>query len=280
MGGKQVLSDTPDSVEQLPAQLQRCFDALLYKDRQGYLGGFIQGLIHNLNGPLQNMSMLAELIAAGADRADQFASTHFASHLEVWKQIQDKQKQRLQQISDQIAKVAEMLRDLVFLLELERTDGEMDVNLTVTRLIQVLKADLFFKHQVAVELHLAPKLPLANIPASQFILALVHLFRNAMLAMRESTVKNLTIATRWQEGRVWLTLRDSGCGFTSDQAERLFEPFQSGWSAEVDKHEKHLGLGLFMARTALRPYGVDVTLSREDRETVACLRIPATMRQR
>jgi len=251
---------------------------LLSKDRQGYLGGFIQGLIHNINGPLQNMSMLAELIAAGQDRGDQFVSVHFPGHLEDWKQAQVKQKQRLQQLSDQIAKVAEMLRDLVFLLELERTDGELDLNVTVARLAQVFRADLFFKHQVSVELRLAPKLPLVNIPPGHLILALVHLFRNAILAMHDSAVKRLILETRSVEGGVWLMFKDSGCGFSADQAARLFEPFYSEWPADVDrqdKHEKRHGLGLFMVRTALQPYGVEVTLSREAQETVACLKIPA-----
>ena len=222
--------------------------------------------------------MLAELIAAGQDRADQFVSVHLPGQLEEWKQAQGKQKQRLQQLSDQIAKVAEMLRDLVSLLELERTDGVMDVNLTVARLVHVLPADLFFKHQVAVELRLAPKLPLTNLPGGHLIVALVQLFRNAMLAMYESATKRLILETRAEEGGVWLTLTDSGCGFTADQAGRLFEPFYSGWPAEgdrLDKYEKRHGLGLFMVRIALQPYGVEVTLSREAQETVACLKIPA-----
>jgi len=183
-----VLPEASNTVEEIEEYLHRCYEALLSKDRQGYLGGFVHGLIHNINGPLQNMSMLTELIAAGQDRADQFVSVHLPDHLEDWKQAQGKQKQRLQQLSDQIAKVAEMLRELVFLLELERTEGEMDVNLTVARLVPVLRADLFFKHQVAVELRLAPKLPLTNLPGGHLIVALVQLFRNAMQAMHESAI--------------------------------------------------------------------------------------------
>jgi signal transduction histidine kinase len=273
-----VLPEASNTVEEFEEYLHRCYEALLSKDRQGYLGGFIHGLIHNINGPLQNMSMLAELIAAGQDRADQFVSVHLPGHLEDWRQTQGKQKQRLQQLSDQISKVAEMLRDMVFLLELERTEGELDVNLTVARLVPVLRADLFFKHQVAVELRLAPKLPLTNLPGGHLIASLVQLFRNAMLAMHESATKRLIIETRAEEGGVWLTLRDSGCGFTAEQAGRLFEPFYSGWPADVDrqdKYEKRHGLGLFMVRTALQPYGVEITLSREGQETVACLKIPA-----
>lgn len=265
-----------------PDHLELCFDALLYKDRRGYLGEFIQGLIHNINGPLQNMSMLAELTTAGQDRANLFATAHLGDHLDAWKQIHDKQGQRLRQASDQIARVVGMLRDIVLLLELERSETGIDVNLVVTRLMQVLLADLFFKHQVVVEQRLASRLPLAGVPASHFILATVHLFRNAMVAMRESTDKQLTIETFFRDDSVWFILKDTGCGFTSEQTDRLFAPFYSGWAldtAKQDKYDKHLGLGLFMVRMAMLPYGVAVTLERDRKETVACLKLPEARRK-
>ncbi len=265
-----------EPAEQLRVHLQECLDALLYKDRQAYLGGVVQGLIHNINGPLQNMSMLAELITAGQERTDRLAATQFASRPEDWTQLQDKQNQRLKQISDQIAKVVEMLRDLVFLLELERSDGEVDVNVTVTRLLQVLRADLFFKHQVVLDLKLTPRLPLAAVASSQFILAAVHLFRNAMLAMRDVAERHLIVQTHLTDNHIWLSFRDSGCGFPPDQVGRLFEPFYSGWPVDAERQEKSersLGLGLFMARAALQPFEAEVILAREDRETVASLKM-------
>jgi signal transduction histidine kinase len=278
---KSIASDVGDPWGCLRNQAQPCFQALLYKDQQGYLGEFIQGLIHNINGPLQNMSMLAELITAGQQRANDFAMRHLSEHQGEWKLLHEKQNQRLGQVSDQIGTFVEMLRDIIYVLELERTEGGLDVNQVITRLMQILRADLFFKHQVATEMRLASGLPLVSVPAGMLILAMVHLFRNAMIAMRESKDKHLIVETCWREPQVWFVFRDSGCGFTPAQTDRLFEPHYSGWGidqSKPDKHHKHLGLGLFTVRTALLPYGAAVTLERQDRETVACLRLPTLQR--
>jgi signal transduction histidine kinase len=257
--------------------LPQCFEALFAKQRQSYLGGFTQGLIHNINGPMQNMSMLAELILAGQDRENQFVLARCSSELDQWKPIHEKQKQRLRQLSGQITALTEMLRDFMQLSELERSASEVDLNDIVTRLLKALRADLFFKHQVELDLRLAKDLPLIRILAGHLIATLVHLFQNAMLAMRESQEKRLIIETRREGDAIRLTFRDSGCGFSPDQQAHLFDPFFSGWPAEIlrsNRQERHFGLGLFAVRYLLGSHGVKVSLEREKQETVATLEIP------
>ena len=274
---KPIISEAGESWTAFGNQPQLCFEALLYKDQRGYLGEFIQGLIHNINGPLQNMSMLAELTMAGQQRANDFAMTHLAADKDEWKFLHEKQNRRLRQISDQIGAFVEMLRDIICILELERTEGGVDVNQVASRLIQVLRADLFFKHQVATELHLASDLPLVGVPAGVLVLAMVHLFRNAMIAMRDSKEKRLIVETCWREPQVWFVFRDSGCGFTPAQADRFFEPYYSGWGIDQNKPDtrsKHLGMGLFTVRTALLPYGATVSIARQADETAAFLKLP------
>lgn len=276
---KSNASNASDPFGRLRDQAQLCFEALLYKDHQGYLGEFIQGLIHNFNGPLQNMSMLVELIVAGQKRANDFAMLHLAEQQSAWTLIHEKQNQRLGQVSEQIGKFVEMLRDIIYILELERAEGGLDVNHVMTRLLQVFRADLFFKHQVTMDLRLASGLPRVGIPANVLISALVHLFRNAMIAMRDSHDKKLTIQTYGKKHHVWYVLRDTGCGYAPEQADMLFEPYFSGWRVDAskpDKHDKHLGMGLFTVRMALLPYGGTVSIERDRQETVASLKLPVS----
>ena len=47
-----------ENQEQFAAQ---CIEALYEKDRLNYAGEFVQGFVHNTNGPLQNLTMLAEM---------------------------------------------------------------------------------------------------------------------------------------------------------------------------------------------------------------------------
>ena len=44
--------------------------ALYEKDRLNYSGKFVQGFVHNANGPLHNISMLAEMLLSGLEVQD------------------------------------------------------------------------------------------------------------------------------------------------------------------------------------------------------------------
>jgi signal transduction histidine kinase len=269
--------DHPHPTTECQEMLRRCFEALFAKERLSYMGGFTQGLIHNINGPMQNMSMLVELLLVGQDRINQFVQAHCAGDSDKWNQIQEKQKQRFQQMSGQINMLTEMLRDYMLINEMERNESEVDLNLAVSKLIQALRADLFFKHQVELELQLTNDLPLIRVYARHLIPSLVHLFQNAMSAMQDVLEKRLLIETRYDGGSVRLTLSDTGCGFTAEQEPHLFEPFFSGWPATVltqNRQERHFGLGLYTVRALMSAYGVKVTLERIGRETLATLEIP------
>jgi len=41
--------------------------ALIEKDRSNYSGKFVQGFVHNANGPLQNLTMLTEMLLSGLE---------------------------------------------------------------------------------------------------------------------------------------------------------------------------------------------------------------------
>ncbi len=42
--------------------IEQCIRALHEKDRLNYSGKFVQGFVHNANGPLQNLTMLTEMV--------------------------------------------------------------------------------------------------------------------------------------------------------------------------------------------------------------------------
>jgi signal transduction histidine kinase len=249
-------------------------DLVLERERLSWFGAFTQGLIHNLNGPLQNISMLAELMRAGFEHLDRAPGPDGDKEVAEKSQILDRERQRLQKLSEQISLLDNTLRDLRLLHEIERNPTEVDLNLLITSLVQTFRCDLFFKHHVQLELKLANNLPFIRVLARHLIPALVHLFQNAMNALRDAPQKHLVIVSRTEAKTIWLSLRDSGCGFKPGEEARFFEPFYSGWPSAVQKQEKHMGVGLFLASVLLEPYGIKVRLQREGDETVAALEIP------
>lgn len=265
--------------ELLDVTSEKFLDALLEKDRLCYLGYFVQGVIHNVNGPLQNLSMLGEILLKGQDSQDGFVQAHCPGSQDEWQDLSTKQRKRLAQLSQQILGLADMMRDFMVLHEIERNETEIDLNLILSKLVNVFRSDLFFKHQVTLDLQLARNLPLLRILGRHLIPALVHIFRNALTAMRETPEKRLAIHSRFDNEKVHVDFRDSGCGIGKDpqKREQLFGLFHSNWEecrAKLSRDEKHLGIGLFAAYRLLSPYGVHIRLEDCGDGTLTTLEIP------
>lgn len=253
----------------------RWLDLVLEREMLSCFGAFTQGLIHNLNGPLQNISMLTELIQTGLARLDKVVGESGEPYAEERSRILERERQRLGKLSDQVSLLDNMLRDLRLLHEIERNPAEVDLNQLVLSLVQAFRCDLFFKHHVQLELKLGNDLPLLRVLARHLIPALAHIFRNALTALREAPEKHLMIESRTEGGRIRLSFKDTGCGLKQGEEDRCFEPFYSGWPTALQTQEVHHGMGLFLARAYLEPYAIKVSLSRQGHETVASLDIPA-----
>lgn len=264
-----------------PGLSEECMDALFEKDRLSHLGGFVQGLIHNMNGPLQNMSMLVEVLIRGQDQIVARRQEGPSARTEQ-DALHEKQGKRLWQLGAQITALAEMLRGFMVLHEVERNESEVDINLVLTKLAETFRADLFYKHQISVDLRLTKNLPLVRILGRHLIPALVHIIKNAIIAMRDSSEKQLTIESLSENGKIRVLLTDTGAGLEPGQdSERCFDLFFSNWPAsDLSRvEERHLGFGLFAVKRLLEPYGVMVRLDCAGKGTSVVLDIPFPVRE-
>ncbi len=259
--------------------LERCLYALHEKDRLNYAGKFVQGFVHNANGPLQNLTMLTEMITSGIELQDRLFKNS-PEDADKWSELLDKQRKRLSQMRDQIFSLAGDLREFMQLHEIERSGTEIDINALVTRMANIFRADLFYKHQVKTELNLTKNLPHLKAMGRDLVPALFHLFHNAVIAMKESPKKKLCISTGMETGAILLTITDSGCGLEeTQQHEQLFDLFESHWRPRQNDPARgpHLGFGLYAARRLLSPYGFTITLKTTAKGTSAlvCMPLPA-----
>ncbi len=257
---------------------EELFEALIEMDQPAHLGRLVRGLIHNINGPLQNISMLLELLERTQSKMEDHFQAVPPEHRDVLMGWCMSQRSRIERLLDQVHLFSEMLRDFMVLHEIQVNESEIDVNLILEKLGRVYKADLFFKHHVVFECRLAPRVPLLRVLAKHLIPALQHLMENALLAVRKTPEKRIVLSSELHGDQVRITLEDSGCGLPEEvSTERLFEPLVSAWSEEIraeDPHRSHRGLGLTIARALLKPYGALLSLQPLPGGTQARIVVP------
>jgi two-component system sensor kinase FixL len=87
---------------------------------------------------------------------------------------------------------------------------------------------------------------------------LINLMRNAMEAMRDSPVRELTVATAPAAGGMLaITVADTGPGISEEVAARLFQPF-------VTTKPNGMGVGLSISRRIIESHGGTISVHRNE----------------
>lgn len=232
------------------------FDILKNRSRHSRMGSLINGVVHNLNGSVQLLSMQMEMIQrtmAGKD-----GKGHSS--------IQEKINQCMAQI-DKLKSMLEVLHPR------ESSDGEegprkINLNEVIEREMELFHHHLFFKHQVKVKKNLTPRLPSLWGNEVDFSEGLSNIIENGIEAMEGTPIKNLTLTTRAGNDHVQVVITDTGCGVQNELRPRLFTPFFT------TKNGNHYGMGLFMAKRLLSPYGASIEPHFKKDETLFSVKIP------
>jgi signal transduction histidine kinase len=75
----------------------------------------------------------------------------------------------------------------------------------------------------------------------------VHILENSLEALRDRSMKKMTIHLSWLNDCVRLLISDSGIGMTRDVQAHAFEPFYKGFEAP-----RHMGLGLAFVHSTMK----------------------------
>jgi len=236
----------------------KSLEAIIDRYRFSALGSLIKGIVHNLNGSLQILSMrleiLQRLLAQEKGKTTQTARLNVEQCLEQIEQFQ-------------------ALIEVLMKAGIQEEENEL-------RLIQIkdlfedclslLYHNLFFKHQVKVVKNISYDLPPIKARHSDLSLAFWNLIQNALEAMEKSPVKVLTLGADLDGDRIRVTVRDTGGGFSEEAKAHLFEPFFS------TKKGRHLGLGLFIARFLLEARGGSLEVGSRGAESIFTVFLPAS----
>jgi signal transduction histidine kinase len=237
-------------------QVDQLLSAFFDRYRYSALGSVVKGIVHNLNGSLQVLSMQMELLDGML--AKEVYQTNPSIHTKMAK------------CQGHIDQLKGMLEILIQKGSHDDHDSPQTIRLNdlLEEEISLLKNDLFFKHQVKVRKDFHSKLPDIKGYYIDFSEGLLHLIKNAIEAMEGTPKKELMVMTETRDGGVQVTIKDTGCGVSEEIRPHLFKPFFT------TKGEKHYGLGLFLARKLLDPYGASFNYTSGDGETIFSVDFP------
>jgi signal transduction histidine kinase len=159
---------------------------------------------------------------------------------------------------DHIEKLAGQILDRPITPPLSSEEGveEVIVNDLIQERVQQLWKDEHYKSTPFPQLNLqAPSHSKVWISPEWLRLAFNLLVDNAVEAMRESPVRQLTIAVTEENNQIILAIQDSGKGISPEVQRELFQV-----SSPETKHPGHLGRGLLMVQAIVQTYGGDVVV--------------------
>lgn len=215
--------------KQIRDERARLEEQLRHADRLATIGQLAAGVAHELNEPLGGILGFAQLAMKGRGVPGETASD-------------------LEKIVRAALHAREVVRKLMlFSRQIPPRKARVDLN-------QLVKEGLYFlesrcaKANIELARLLAPKLPAVLGDGSQLHQVLVNLVVNAIQAMPDGG--RLVVETRHADGRVMLTVMDTGTGMTEEVKRRIFTPFFT--TKEVGQGT---GLGLAVVHGIVRSHG-------------------------
>lgn len=211
------------------------------------LGLMTASLVHEIRQPLFSIKARAQLAAAGqADSAD-----------------------ALSEIERGVERIEELLSHYGGAAEVAAQFSVLDCNLAVKTAVQMLD---YRARQIGAALHVnvAPGALLARVRDGAVRQVLVNLVQNALDAVEEQELREVSVETCRTADHVLLTVTDSGTGVAPDIRGRMFRPFVTSKPAG-----KGTGLGLFISRELVEHAGGQLSIeSGSGGGTKAMVRLP------
>jgi C4-dicarboxylate-specific signal transduction histidine kinase len=230
---------------------------LTHLTRVSTLGEMASSIAHEVNQPLTAIATYTQackrMLKAGTTDTDET--------LEILTRVTDE--------AIRAGGIIHRLNNLVRRQDSKRI--ECDVNELIRDLEHLASVDTRL-HNVRLDLQLADRLPLVHADGIQIQQVVLNLIRNGVDAMADCDAENrrIVVGTALRDdGKVEISVADTGCGLPPDSEEELFQPF---FTTKKDG----MGMGLSVSKTIVTSHGGQMWFSRnQNRGTTFFVTIPA-----
>jgi PAS domain S-box-containing protein len=220
------------------------------------LGELTTGIAHELNNPLNNISLyIGNVVEGWAERGQHAADRHMTQLKSALREVQ------------RAATIIAHLR--AFGRQAGTKREPLAVNEVVRSAVELVRHQLQLQ-TIAVHIELDSDEPVLQANRLQLEQVLVNLLTNARDAVGETVLKEIHLRTVSHTDRVEIRVSDSGSGIDPEIQPRIFDPFFT--SKEVGQGT---GLGLSISYGIIKDHGGDIhVMSDLGRGTTFVLQFP------
>lgn len=266
-------------VEERTRELQTANDELkaaqaqmLQQEKMASIGQLAAGIAHEINNPMSfiisNLNTLESYIGkliefigsiptetsdAGLEAGELAAIANKKSELDI-NFIRSDISSLVKESLIGAHRVRKIVQDLRIFSAVD-TPGTIvaDVNTCIETTIEVLGEQLFSKANIEKDIS---DLPSAKCAADRLNLVFMNILLNAAQAIGDRGT--IYIGTSMADGKIKVSIRDTGIGISPEKLDRIFEPFYT--TKDIGKG---LGLGLTIAYDIVRGCGGDIAVQSE-----------------
>ena len=205
---------------------------------------FISNVSHELKTPLSIISMFGEMLAVGRTKSPEQAQEYAEI---IWRE-----SVRLGRLIDNVLDFAKIERGMgVYEF------GEADLGEVIDRAIE-LSSRRVAAAEMTLEADIAADLPIVQLDANAFTLAVLNLIDNAIKYAAEG--KKIALAVRIIGERIELTVRDWGPGIDPEEHDRIFDRFYRARAIRL-KPIRGSGIGLALVQHIARAHGGEASVA-------------------
>ena len=215
---------------------------LLQSRKMASIGTFTSGIAHELNNPINNISLLTESLIGGEDR----------------NMSQEERKGLYKDLMAQTERASDIVKNL---LEFSRTDQDCFETISMPEMIakteQLLKNE-FKINRINFGAQIHDHLPKVRIDQSRLQQALINLLLNGVHAMPEGGDLRLTIEPDAEfDGYIRIDVADTGIGIPEENLDLIFDPFFT-----TKKEGEGTGLGLSVTYNIIKRHSGWITVKK------------------
>jgi two-component system NtrC family sensor kinase len=239
-GYRDEFSDLAVAVNQMLAALQEQQNRLVKGARLAVVGTMTSGIAHELNNPLNNISITAETLME--------ESTTLTDE-DRWRLLQD--------IYFETERASEIVKSLLdFTRQEKREMVPLELGEIILSTLRLSQNEMNINN-VTVAYDVPPDLPRIQGAANQLRQVFLNLFLNAIQAMPSGGVLRVSAGVR-DHGGVCVEVHDEGAGIPAEILPRIFDPFFT-----TKEPGKGTGLGLSVSSSIIKKLGGDIQVASE-----------------